>query len=101
MDDPCILLPMKCPQCGAIDRVAFPVIVVVTAVTAWRQMRMFATCHGIAWDASPSEIRTLREHLGERWLKSARCRLALKSSSAHTSPAIQSVFRAAAAAHRS
>jgi hypothetical protein len=71
VDERYILIPVKCPQCGATEQVAFSVDVVVTAVTAWGLMRLFATCHEVAWDASVSEIQSIREHLGDQWLKSS------------------------------
>lgn len=70
MDERYILIPVKCPQCGATEQVAFPVVVVVAAVTAWGQLRLFATCHEVSWDASVSEIQSIREHVGDPWLKS-------------------------------
>jgi len=54
----------------------FPVIVVVTALTSWQQMRLHAPCHHAAWDATPTDLRAIREYLGDAWLEAQRAQLA-------------------------
>jgi hypothetical protein len=105
MGEPSILLPVRCPLCGTVERVAFPVIVVITAMTAWKQMRLFAACHEVSWDASVAEIQSIREHLGDSWFPIRATALVRKSedrlaacSLAHKSGVVASVVGVAAAA---
>ena len=70
MEDTDVLIPVRCAYCGATALNSFPVIVVITALTRWRQMRLYSSCHGVAWSATQAELDLIREHLGERWLES-------------------------------
>jgi hypothetical protein len=58
---------------------AFPVIVVVTALTHWQQMLLHADCHEGTWNATPAELDVIREHLGDQWLTFHRAQLACSS----------------------
>jgi hypothetical protein len=73
-----IEIPVGCPSCGVVSLQKFPVLVVVIAVTSWKQMHLYSACHNLAWDASPSEIECIREHLGDAWIESQRQRLAIE-----------------------
>lgn len=65
-------IPIQCARCGTTALVPFPVLVIVTALTRWGQMRLYSSCHDVFWDASPSELRVISEHLGTKWLESRR-----------------------------
>jgi hypothetical protein len=65
-----VQIPVRCPECGTVALTAFPILVVVTALTSWQQMRLYSSCHETGWDATQLEIQSMREHLGENWLQS-------------------------------
>jgi hypothetical protein len=46
----------------------FPVIVVVTAITRWRQLKLHAECHAGAWNATAFELALIHHHVGDAWL---------------------------------
>jgi hypothetical protein len=71
-----VSLPVRCPRCGITTLTSFPVLVVVTALETWNQMRLHAQCHDVGWDASVGELQSFREFLGRPWLESHRRRLA-------------------------
>jgi hypothetical protein len=81
MDESNVLLPTRCPQCGAISFGAYPALVVVTALLSWNQMRLYSSCHDVAWDASPSELQSIREYVGDKWLEQQQKQFATKRSS--------------------
>jgi hypothetical protein len=65
-----VLIPVRCRHCGITSLTPFPAIVVFTALTRWKQMRLYSPCHDLAWDAAPAELQVVREHLGAEWFHS-------------------------------
>jgi hypothetical protein len=72
-------IPVRCPKCGAVELNKFPDLVVVVALTVWKQMRLYTSCHDSSWDASAPEIQSIREHVGDEWLESQRQRFAAQA----------------------
>jgi hypothetical protein len=64
MNEPTVLLPVKCPQCTTGSMAEFPIIVVVTALTRWNHMALYGTCDHPPWDASAQDLEAMREYLG-------------------------------------
>jgi hypothetical protein len=67
-----IPLPVTCPICGTESVTAFPALVVLTALTRWNNMALYASCHEGSWNASPAEIERIRAFLGEPWIDAHR-----------------------------
>jgi hypothetical protein len=68
MDESEVRIPVRCPECGTVTLTAFPSVVVAIALTSWHQMHLYSHCHEASWDATQSEMGSIREHLGEDWL---------------------------------
>jgi hypothetical protein len=66
------LLPVTCPICGVESMTAYPAIVVMTALTRWHNMALYASCHPGTWDASQAEMARIRDFLGEPWIEAHR-----------------------------
>jgi hypothetical protein len=69
MNQPSILLPVVCPECGLASQSEFPIQVVMIGLTKWHQMAFYADCHSRPWSASASELRDTRAFLGEAWME--------------------------------
>ncbi len=72
MEENDVLIPVRCPECGVVALTAFPTVVAATALTSWLQMRLHSNCHNRSWDASATEIDSMRRYLGEAWLESVK-----------------------------
>jgi hypothetical protein len=57
-----ILFPVTCPVCSRQSLSAFRLSVVADALQTG-QIRLYASCHVAGWDASRSELETIREYL--------------------------------------
>ena len=68
MEYPTILLPVICRTCGAETLTEFPTLVVTVALSRWNHMALYSSCHEGTWDASPLEVKKLREFVGAQWL---------------------------------
>jgi hypothetical protein len=66
--DPVVEIPVRCAACGRESLVEFPVLVIATALTRWNNLRLYSACHDVSWDASPSELQFIRQHLGADWI---------------------------------
>lgn len=66
--EPSVGIPVKCPLCRAEASVEFPVIVIITALTVWNNLRLYVNCHDVSWDASSTELDAIRCHLGTEWM---------------------------------
>jgi hypothetical protein len=44
------------------------VIVVIKALTQWKNMNLYAPCHQGSWSASQVELDIIRLYLGEAWI---------------------------------
>lgn len=67
-----ILLPVTCPVCGTESLTEYPVLVVMTALTRWHNMALYASCHEGSWDASSAEMARIRAFLGDPWIEAHR-----------------------------
>jgi hypothetical protein len=67
-----VLLPVRCPTCGAESMTGYPTIVVMTALTRWHNMALYTSCHPASWDASQAEMARIRAFLGEPWIDAHR-----------------------------
>ena len=63
VEDITVLFPVTCPRCGSAGLMESPVIVVKTALTLWNNMRLYAGCHAVAWNASRGELENIRRYL--------------------------------------
>jgi hypothetical protein len=70
-----IEIPIRCRQCGKTKLASYPIIVAVTALRSWKQMRLYSPCHDVAWDADASEIQTMKKFVGTAWLESQYLRI--------------------------
>jgi len=68
MDVATVAIPVRCPQCDRESLYNFPEIVVLTALTRWNNMQLYAPCHDISWSATPSELQRIRQYLGDNWI---------------------------------
>lgn len=69
MDETTVSIAVTCPHCGTESLSEFPVIVVVTALTRWNNMALYAACHQQRWDASTVELQGIRRQMGEEWIR--------------------------------
>jgi hypothetical protein len=65
---PTVLLPVTCPHCGLDSLFAYPLIVVITALSQWHRMALHAPCHSESWSATALELQRFREYLGDAWI---------------------------------
>ena len=65
-----VQIPVRCPRCQLEQLGDYPEPVVLVALTRWNNMNLYAPCHDIYWSASASELRAIREYLGESWIAS-------------------------------
>jgi hypothetical protein len=56
-----LLLPVKCPVCSAESLSPFRVSVIAGARGS--DIRLYANCHIVSWDATEQELRGLRNYL--------------------------------------
>jgi hypothetical protein len=68
MSEPTIRFPVTCPKCGNDVLMMFPVPILASALNAFANIRLHASCHDQWWDASKSEREQIREYLGALWI---------------------------------
>ena len=66
---PTVLIPVHCRACGRDQLAGYPIPVVAVALTRWNNLLLHACCRGESWDATPAELRRIREHLGSAWIQ--------------------------------
>jgi len=69
-----VSIPITCPECGALELMEYPAIVVAVATIRWNNMRLTSPCHDVGWDASPMEMRTIRGFLARTLVNGELCR---------------------------
>ena len=72
MTIPLIRFPVTCPICGSIDVMEYSVAEMADALLNSRPIRLYASCHKIAWFASVPEVHQIREYFYKAWLDSER-----------------------------
>jgi hypothetical protein len=66
MTEPEVLLPVKCPICMLESLVGFRISVIADAFELG-EIRLYANCHVVGWDASRRELKTMVEYLDGVW----------------------------------
>ncbi len=61
-----ILFPVQCPICAQEALTGFRISVVADALRTG-EIRLYATCHVVSWEASGKEIFLLHEYLEAGW----------------------------------
>lgn len=61
-----ILFPVQCPVCAQEALAGFRISVVADALRTG-EMRLYAACHVVSWEASEKEIFLLHEYLEAGW----------------------------------
>ena len=61
-----ILVPVQCPVCAQEALTAFRISVVADALRTG-EIRLYAACHVVGWEASGKEIFLLHEYLEAGW----------------------------------
>jgi hypothetical protein len=68
MQESHIRFPITCPRCGSESLIEFRAVVVTIAVSEWRSMRLYSSCHHVFWDASDIELDQISAYLGASWI---------------------------------
>lgn len=63
MKDAVLRAPVACPDCAQEFLAEFPEMAVARALASGDTIRLFASCHGKAWNANSVEREQLREYL--------------------------------------
>ena len=58
MTEPEVLLPVKCPICMRDSLVGFRISVIADAFESG-ELRLYATCHVVGWDADKQELEVI------------------------------------------
>jgi hypothetical protein len=66
MVEPEVLIPVKCPLCSRESLTGFRISVAADALQSG-QIRLYANCHVVSWDASVTELARIRAHLDANW----------------------------------
>jgi hypothetical protein len=66
MTEPEVLLPVRCPICMRDSLVGFRVSVIADAFESG-EIRLYATCHVVGWDAGKQELEAIVDHLDAAW----------------------------------
>jgi len=61
-----ILFPVQCPVCAQEALTGFRISVVADALRSG-EIRLYALCHAVGWEASEKEIFLLHEYLEAGW----------------------------------
>jgi hypothetical protein len=80
-----ILFPVECPICAQEALTGFRISVVADGLRTG-EIRLYATCHVVSWEASQREIFLLHEYLEAGWSEDMQetCRqIDLENSSAN------------------
>jgi hypothetical protein len=64
--EPEILIPVKCPLCSQESLTGFRISVAADALESG-EIRLYANCHIVSWDASVTELATIRAYLDANW----------------------------------
>jgi hypothetical protein len=64
--EPEVSLPVKCPICMRESLVGFRISVIADAFESG-EIRLYADCHVVGWDASQKELKTIVEYLDAAW----------------------------------
>ena len=66
MIEPEILLPVRCPICMRDSLVGFRISVIADAFESG-EIRLYAACHVVGWDAGKLELEAIVDHLDAAW----------------------------------
>ena len=66
MTEPQVLLPVTCPICGQESLVGFRISVLADAFESG-EIRLYANCHVVGWDADRKELKAILEYLDAAW----------------------------------
>jgi hypothetical protein len=69
--EPEVALPVKCPICMRESLVGFRISVIADAFESG-EIRLYANCHVVGWDASQEELKAIVEHLDAAWAADLR-----------------------------
>ena len=64
--EPEVSLPVKCPICMRESLVGFRISVIADAFESG-EIRLYADCHVMGWDASQKELKAIVEYLDAVW----------------------------------
>ena len=64
--EPEVLLPVRCPICMRDSLVGFRISVIADAFESG-EIRLYATCHVVGWDAGKQELEAIVEYLDAAW----------------------------------
>jgi hypothetical protein len=71
--EPEVSLPVKCPICMRESLVEFRISVIADAFESG-EIRLYADCHVVGWDASQKELKAIVEYLDAAWAADLRNR---------------------------
>jgi hypothetical protein len=78
-----ILFPVTCPTCSQESHTGFRMSVVAEAFQT-REIRLYAACHVVSWEASWAELEQIHDYLDAGWAwdlqEEARRQLDMESS---------------------
>jgi hypothetical protein len=66
MTEPEVFLPVRCPICMRESLVGFRISVIADAFESG-EIRLYANCHVVGWDAGKKELKTIVEYLDVVW----------------------------------
>jgi len=66
MIEPEVLIPVKCPVCSRESLTAFRISVAADALDRG-EIRLYANCHVVSWDANVTELAKIRAYLDANW----------------------------------
>jgi len=65
MEEPTVLMPVTCPECGTASLCRLSVSSSVQALRAGHAIKLQTECHARTWHADFRERQRLREYLGD------------------------------------
>jgi hypothetical protein len=69
--EPEVSLPVKCPICMREALVGFRISVIADAFESG-EIRLYADCHVVGWDANANELKAIVEYLDAAWAAELR-----------------------------
>jgi hypothetical protein len=63
MEDTVLRIPIVCPECARESLTEFASASIAEALVTGDSIRLYASCHGKAWQASSLEREQLQEYL--------------------------------------
>ena len=63
MAEPWFRFPVVCPRCGQEELSAMQIGWVAAALVKDDVIQLYASCHGVYWDARPTELAQIRQYL--------------------------------------